>query len=268
MHRLGQCSSLTQGWCELVEQQRTGIDLLRFITNGYLDKHGVSFKLLAETISGKRRILVDLKFGESPSSVDKPRFKLSYYDTENDPNYLINLYFPNGVESVSMGEKSHADKAWGKLISSHSDDFSNFIPSRNSGMDIYGLLNSLSDEIYNSEETFEFNSWHRVVNIFDYVPKLSDNGGVPKFHLLDSEYHIHGGMGTVDSMLDMHKITFSVEHATVKETYEPNMSYLLLSGNITDTDVKQGLQSNPTLDHLRDLVLHQYRNARPLTQLA
>lgn len=47
-------------------------------------------------------------------------------------------------------------------------------------------------------------------------------------------------------MLDMHKITFSVEHATIEETYEPSMSYLVLSGRITDTDVKQGLQSNPT----------------------
>lgn len=249
---------------------RTGIDFLKLVTYGLLNKYGVSFKLLATTLGSNRKITIDMTFGKTLTTSCVPSVQLSYYDSPTDEDYSLSITFADGVKSLRFGEKPYVDKAWDILVQTQRKDFSRFIPSKESGIDIYGLLESLSEEIFNSDVTFELNSCFGVVNIHNYVPAINVNG-VLNSRLLDLEYRIHGGIGTADSMLGMHEITFSAEYVLSRVSFESNLSketqkgYLVLCGDITDTGVRQGIQLNPTLDHLRELVLYQYKNTRPLS---
>ncbi|PLS19349.1 hypothetical protein CVD28_02740 [Bacillus sp. M6-12] len=227
------------------------LEFLKEATVGLFNKKGVSFDFGAKPYStGGHVVRILIVNGDSSTHGNHQRLELSYL-TAKDTIHVSLLNNSVTYEKVSKEVKKEVIQSYmNELLDSPRGKGEKSFSEENDVIDFYAILNTLSDQVF-SNDFFEFNSWKKTIYLHEEL-KVGYNA-------LNNELHVHGGVGSVAKMGDLHDITASIELGTLPET---NKTYMNVHSSIAPSPTyPKGVYEEATVDMFVQSVIEQYQGA-------
>jgi hypothetical protein len=242
--------NLLKGECENMTNQKE-FDFLKEATTGLFNKKGVSFDFGAKPYSkGGHLVQILIVNGESSTHGNHQRLELSYL-TSGDTIHVSLLNNSVAYDKVSKEVKKEEIQSYmEELLNSPRGKGEKPFSQENDVIDFYAILNSLSNQVF-SNDFFEFNGWRKTIYLHEEL-KVG-------YSTLINELHVHGGVGSVSNMGDLHDITTTIELGTKPDT---NKTYLNVHSSIaTSPKYPKGIYENATVDMFVQAIIEQYQGA-------
>jgi hypothetical protein len=237
---------------------KTQLDFLQQVTLGLFNKKGTSFNLHTQPYghTEKKIVKVLIVNDVTTSNGGVLHVEISYVTTHPTVVFTINgVNFETINKEVAKTEAVAFLKAVLKEVKyTEKNVFSRY----NDKIDFYNILNELHKEVFGLDEKFEFNAWRKTIYMKDALTsKLSQY--LIGYGTLTDSLHVHGGVGTVATMNEIHDITTTVELATVPQN---GIAYLGLVKNIAKNPLTPpGIYDHGNVERFSNIVIEQFKNA-------
>lgn len=239
------------------------LEFLKKVTLGLFNKKGVSFALNVQPSRENGRYF-DILIVNDPTTTSGNVLRLKItYSTVSD-NVRVNLEVNSHgfeFESYKVGEwvdKEGMETYLTNLLHEAKEKADNAFSEEDDAVDFYGILEQLSDDMFFTPDLFEFNGWKQEIYLHEDLGKKFPEYDIP-YQSLVNVFHVHGGVGRVQRMADLHAITTSIELGTLPQN---NKVYLDVHSTIAkDSTIPKGLYEDSSIEQFIQAVVEQYKGA-------